>query len=249
MHNLMDESLSKALSIVQSINTKRILRKKLDENEVELLTQLLSKVIAKGLPLPFVMLWGAGRRKAVGCWEEYAVRQLRKLDERINLSWTKGMLLDIIYADVHGKMNRLPEESIVGYYESLSHFFRKEAPFVKRFIRLSDLWNHHGMNSKTIESMRQESSKYESHPCYRHILENTRAHYQGANEREGALEYIATRLSDKRLLIHFFAGYIQLTYNHPGLSFLQPALFTLYIWSLKKGTNLAPWYLSNKECR
>lgn len=236
-----------AKSLCGAVNTSRFLRKKLSEEEIEQLLPLLNKYIIRGDSMPFVMLWGAGEKRRASQAEERAVCQLEKLDRTIRRFGLTGMALTIIYADVHGKMNRFPRENIEKYFKSLGDFFQARATFAKHFLRLSDLRNKFGAETGLVEQMRKQSVEYKSHPSFRYIVSNAKLHFQGNDAIEGALEYIAARLLDRRVIKHFFSGYIHLTYNRPSLSFLQPDLLTLYVWSLKKGRSQAPWYCHDRK--
>ena len=229
-------------SLCSAVNTTRFLRKKLGREEIDRLLPLLDKYISRNDPIPFVMLWGVGKKKKAGRSEEHAVYQLQKLDRTIRTYWPTGMALTIIYADVHGQMNRFSKEDIEKYYQNLRAFFKMHAPFLKDFLKLSDLRNKFGINTGLMEQMRKQSVEYKRHPCFRDILRNTKLHFQGNDENKGALEYIAARLLDRQIIECSFNDYIYLTYNRPEFSFLQPDLLTLYTWSLKKGRCRAPWY-------
>ena len=235
-------------SLCSVINTSRFLRKKLGREEIDRLLPLLDKYIIQNDPIPFVMMWGVGKKKKAGQSEKRAVCQLQRLDRTIRIFWPIGMTLTIIYADVHGQMNRFSKEDVEKYYQSLSAFFEMYVPFLKNFLKLSDLRNKFGINTGLMEKMRKQSVEYKSHPYFRDIIRNAKLHFQGNDANEGALEYIAARLLDRQVIKCFFNDYIHLTYNRPELSFLQPNLLTLYTWSLKKGRCQAPWYsLDRKE--
>lgn len=248
MVELLPGQKSQGQKVAETINRKRFMRKRLPPSAIEDAGSVFQTAIGHGQSIPFMLLWGIGTKQCVGRAEEAAIHQLGLLNKAVKEIWPAGIFFHIVLADLHAKVNMVPDFLAAPYMHSVKTFFRKNREINNQTELLSRLW---AKNGKTLEEVKSTWADYtwlKDDPSFQFIMKNARRRFHGENTLQGALEYIAFRVEDKRLLTEGYQRNAHLTYNNPKIySFIRPALPTFYSWSLRKGDCRSPWFLADGE--
>ena len=245
-----EDAASCGMNVARAINKKRFLRKRLIQEEEAAVAHTFTKAAIKRSRMPCILMWGIGAKQSPGCWEEDALHQLKRVDMAVKTEWPPGLIFHIVFADIHAKINKIPEKTVRAYFENMSILLRRNRSLKTFLSRLSQLWQSMDKHGYDINRIKEKISYRKNDPSFEFILENAKKQYHGGNAIDGALTYMATRLIDKDVLAYYYRDCVYLTYNNPKTtSFLHPDLPVLYAWSMRKGTNRAPWFMPNEECQ
>lgn len=245
----LEDATSCGMNVAKVINKKRFLRKRLSQEEEAAVAKVFTKAVIKNSRIPCILLWGIGTKQDSACWEEDALQQLMRLDRAVKTEWPPGLIFHVVFADIHARVNRIPEKTVQAYFENMSVLLSRHRSLKTLRARLSQLWHSMDKHEYDIERIKKTISPAKTDPSFEFIHKNAEKNYHGYDVIDGALKYMATRLIDKDVLARRYCGCVYLTYNNPKTtSFLQPDLPVLYAWSIRKGTNRSPWFMPNEAC-
>jgi hypothetical protein len=222
--------------VLQTFNTWAFKREQPD-NSVAMLRSI-SKSIAVRSPVPFVLYWGKGPRSNIDKPDIECLDYLAALARRISETYAPGAALKLIFTDTHAELNGHSLQNIRQYFDEVADSAR-ERGFESCW--LGGLTKAAGADNTTplIDEIVPETT-------FQQLLASAMKWYRGNGGcEEGALRYYRMNMVEKCAVEHAFPDSIFITFNGSEFRGLFPQnLPIFYMYSLRKGISIKPWFLS-----
>ncbi len=219
--------------VVQSFNTWAYKREQ--PSDAALLTQFVGRAVMRRQPVSFVFYWGKGPRSEVQHFDTQCMDYLASLAQRVKAVYPMGASISLVLTDTHASHNGHQAQLITKYYTEV------EAEAAKRGFEcylLSELTEAAGRGLAVDGT---EPSEEILETLYRSA---ERWYRGGASTLEGARQYYAMNMIERRVIEHFFPSSIFATFNGRESRALFPdKLPIFYMYSIKRGTSVKPWFL------
>lgn len=192
--------------------------------------------VKEDTPVSFIMYWGKGKKEISGNTEVQALKYLCKMLDKVKEKHEPGTSLTIIFTDTHAKLNGYSEREIKTYFDSVK---KQISDYGFNFLSLSELvtYDENELMEK-IDKLKIKNS------FLANLEKSSFKHFRrGANTKLGAKLYFLQNQKEKGELEKVFPDSIFLTYNGSDLNAIFPLkLPVFYMYSLKKGTSVKPWF-------
>jgi L-tyrosine isonitrile synthase len=217
--------------ILSSFNVRAFRRER--PSDTPLMLETISKAIASNEPVPFVMYWGKGPRAAVAKPDLDCLDFLNSLVERVGRVYLHGGKVKLIFTDTHAALNGHVDADIRSYFKEIEHCARA------RGFDACWLGDLTGAAGASVEcempddiAVRLTAS---AHKWYR----------GGGTVEQGALKYFQMNMVEGRVVGLAFPRSIMITFNASALRILLPMnLPIFYMYSLRRGVSVKPWFIS-----
>jgi hypothetical protein len=225
--------------ILQAFNTWSFKREQPD-NLVSL-RQAIGRAVHLKEPVPFVLYWGKGPRRAAGKPEEASLDYLSALVDRIRHVYDPGAAIRLICTDTHANLNGHSPQAIKDYFGSI----RVQAQ-ARGFTdcRLTDLVRA----LQNTDGSEAVDTPYPDPMTLQRLSECAAKWYRGeGSASEGASEYFRMNMVEKRAVELAFPNAIFITFNGSEFRCLFPDRMPIfYMYSLKRGVSAKPWFLPDE---
>jgi hypothetical protein len=228
------ESLSK---IVQSFNTWAFKREQ--PSDLGLLTRFVGRAVMLRQPVSFVLYWGKGPRNDLEHYDTQCMDYLVALAGKIKAVYPMGASMSLVLTDTHARHNGHSAQVIARYFTAI------EAEADKRGF---DCYLLGELTEAAGRGLRVDSTE-PSEEVLQTLSRSAERWYRGGGSTlEGARAYYAMNMLEKRVIEHFFPSSIFATFNGRECRALFPdALPIFYMYSLKRGTSVKPWFLPETQ--
>lgn len=223
-----------AHNILEVFNTWQYKREQ--PNTTQKILESILKNIQKKRPIPFVMYWGKGKKKTANTKEKEALAFLHKMLGGIKNIYPPGFTVKIIFTDTHATLNGYNENEIKQYYDSVSYLKTK---YNFNFLYLSELVEYkEEVLLEKVEDIKINPKLMNS------LINSSKKHFKKEKDFVlGAKLYYLQNQIEKKIIDKTFSNSIFLTYNSNELDGILPEKIPLfYMYSLKKGTSIKPWF-------
>ena len=224
--------------VLRAFNTWAFKREQ--PSDPDLMLRLVAKAIASHTPIPFVLYWGKGPRHEVGSPENECLDFLSAMTARVQTVYSLGAKLTLILTDTHARLNGHAENDVERYFSSVRSL---SAP---RGIETCSL----GSLIQSSANLAPATPLKETLPSeiMSSLIGSAEKWYRGpGTPQEGALAYLRLNLIERRVVEQTFPNSIFVTFNGSDLRSLFPtALPIFYMYSLRRGTSVKPWFLAEQ---
>jgi hypothetical protein len=219
--------------IVQSFNTWAFKREQ--PSDLALLVRFVTRAVMRQQPLSFVFYWGKGPRSEVESYDTQCLDYLASFAARIRSSYAMGAAISLVLTDTHAALNGHPPHEMARYFSEVETEAQKRA---------FDCYLMSELTQAAGRGIRADDSE-PSDEVLQQLARSAMRWYRGAGTPErGAREYYAMNMLEKRVIEHFFPASIFATFNGREHRELFPdSLPVFYMYSLKRGTSVKPWFL------
>jgi L-tyrosine isonitrile synthase len=219
--------------VLQAFNTRAFKREQ--PSDPERMRQVIATAISVGAPIPFVLYWGKGPRRALDKPDIECLDFLNALSRRVREVYRPGTAVQLIFTDTHAALNGHSEQSIGAYYGAMDLAAGQRG--------FSCCWLGDLVRAAAAPS----------HPCEGAIPEDMLKQlslgaakwYRGnGTALEGARKYFMMNMVEKNAVELAFPDTIFITFNSSRFRCLLPdALPIFYMYSLRHGVCVKPWFL------
>jgi len=237
--HLTQPKMSLSDAILRSFNTWAFKREHPDN--LELMRWVISDAITSDDKISFILYWGKGPRDDISTPDEECLDYLAALTQRISKVYENGTSITLIFTDTHARLNGYSSESIDSYFAGVKRLARNRdfgAAWLGNITELANLNNAIAPYSDTA-----------SHALSQHLISSAHKWYRGPGTPEdGALRYYRMNMAEKRAVELAFPKSIFITFNGSELRELFPdRLPIFYMYSLRRGNSVKPWFISDDE--
>ena len=219
--------------IVQSFNTWAFKREQ--PSDLGLLTRFATRAVMRQEPLSFVLYWGKGPRSEIESYDLQCLDYLNSLAERVRSAYGKGAAISLVLTDTHANLNGHPAQQISAYFAQIEREADK---------RGFDCYLLGELTEAAGRGVRIEDGQ-PSDETLQQLVRSAMRWYRGEGTAEdGARRYYSLSMKEKRVIELFFPSSIFVTFNGREHRDLFPGnLPIFYMYSLKRGTSVKPWFL------
>lgn len=224
------EAVSKT---VQSFNTWAYKREQ--PSDLGLLSQFVGRAVMRRQPVSFVLYWGKGPRSEVEGYDTQCLDYLASMAARIKAAYPMGAAVSLVLTDTHATLNGHPVQEMTRYFSQVEAEAEKRGFDCYRLGELTEAAGR-GMRVETVEPTQE---------VLQQLAKSAMRWYRGAGSAEdGARRYYAMNMLEKRVIEHYFPASIFATFNGRECRDLFPdTLPIFYMYSMKRGTSVKPWFL------
>ncbi|MEO1282359.1 MAG: hypothetical protein AAFV69_11570 [Pseudomonadota bacterium] len=230
--------------VLKAFNTWRFKREQ--PSDIELLKAMIVAQIESCAKIKFVMYWGKGLRNSIGEPERDCLKYLRSMMERIQSAYAPGATMQIVYTDTHANLNGHSADNIESYRQGLERAVLTHFEYF-RLVRLSEVCRV--ANVKYQPTLDDLTSSEEGCELMASLEKCARRWYRGEGGFEvGAADYLKMNMIERLAIQTQFPESIFVTFN--GSDFREifpPDLPIFYMYSVKKGTSVKPWFMDVRE--
>lgn len=203
-----------------------------------LLRRFVSNAIHRSEPISFVLYWGKGRRAHAGVNEEKCLSFLSGMASEICATYSSGAFFDILYTDTHAHLNGYKPDEISIYGNDIRTLAERR---LFRLTRLSQVCRKAELNKVSGPSNFDPREQQLTEK----LVECAEKWYRGSGcARKGALEYYNMNMIERLAVQVVFPKSIFITFNGPEFrDIFPPSLPIFYMYSIKKGTSVKPWFM------
>ena len=223
-------------TVLQAFNTWAF--KRGHPTEPLLMLQIIAEAIALEAPIQFVLYWGKGPRSAIGRPDIECLDFLASFARRVREAFEPGAAIKLIFTDTHAELNGHPPAGTRGYFGDI-----ETAAGRRGFdtCRLSELTRA----AEAVAAGDPIGDDMPEHVALR-LVAGAKRWYRGEDSAEhGALKYYRMNMIEKRAVELAFPRAIFITFSGSHLRCLLPAgLPIFYMYSLRRGTSVKPWFLA-----
>jgi hypothetical protein len=228
----------KANKIVQAFNTWAFKREQ--PSSLLLLNRFATRSVVRNEPLSFVLYWGKGPRSLIGQPERECLRYLATLASRVQAVHEKGASINIVLTDTHARLNGHSAADMASYFQGVtasaqSHGFQ--------CFLLGDL-------TRAADGMVEtENLAVPSEETLMKLCNSAERWYRGDGTAiEGARQYYHMNMIEKQAIELFFPSSVFVTFNgHDFRELFPDSLPIFYMYSLRRGMGVKPWFLPDEE--
>jgi L-tyrosine isonitrile synthase len=227
-----------AEAVLRSFNTWAFKREQ--PADPQLMLRMISESISLGEPVSFVLYWGKGPRCRLGEPDIECLDYLGALAQRVREAYEPGAAVKLIFTDTHAKLNGYAPLGVREYFAEVAACAGErgfEACFLSELTRseaaAACATNDDSVPEETLQRLSASARKW----------------YRGdGTAGQGALKYFQMNMIEKRAVELAFPGSIFVTFNGSDLRRLFPdCLPIFYMYSLRRGVSVKPWFLPAPE--
>ena len=227
---------SGADDVVKAFNTWAFKREQ--PSDINLLTSFAADAVRQSEPLSFVAYWGKGPRDSIAEPDLQCLQYLQQMMRRIEAVHKPGAELHLILTDSHAHLNGHKMRSINKYFKAIEAAAQQHGFSTWRLQALTDAMRP---SLKLITSCNVEYPA----AVLSELEKSAAKWYRGGKAIDvGARRYFEMNMVERRVVERVFPRSIFLTFNSSDLSALFPQKLPIfYMYSLKKGVGVKPWFL------
>lgn len=232
--NTLAQDTHSAARILSAFNTRRFKRE--NPSQPERLISSIQQAIDKQQPISLIAYWGKGERVHLAKPEKDALAFLHAFTQTIASIYPLGIRLQLIFTDTHALLNGYTKHDITTYYSSLRNHI---AQYGWESIRLSRI------QPMDYKNLIQKAPHTEIPRELLHTLIRTsRKHNKRLDDHDlGARSYYLLNQFERKAVAERFPHSIFLTYNSSAFNPLFPETLPIfYLYSLRAGTSVKPWF-------
>jgi L-tyrosine isonitrile synthase len=224
---------SKTDEVLRAFNTWAFKREQ--PSDQDLLQAVVARSVQRNEPVSFVAYWGKGQRDQFAGPDEQCLMYLRKMLTRIEIVHRPGTEFYLIFTDSHARLNGHDVDSTNNYFTSVEAAACERGFTCRRLTALTS-------------AMRATLTPRVASPPPEQLLiqlrQSANKWYRGKKPVDvGAEEYFDLNMIEKRVIEHAFLNSIFVTFNSSKLRALFPdRLPIFYMYSIKKGVAVKPWF-------
>lgn len=224
--------------VVKAFNTWAFKREQPDTPET--LAATVRASFEATAPLHFVLYWGKGPRDYVSQPEIQCLEYLASLRARIASVSELGAAFTLIFTDTHAALNGHADDAAERYFADVRRH-AADVGFDDCF--LSDL----------VAAVEPAAIRQADEPICDEILSKLQIcamkWYRGEGDHlQGARDYFHMNMIEKRAVERAFPEAIFTTFNSSEYRALFPANMPIfYMYSLRKGMAVKPWFMKAEE--
>ena len=221
-----------AEKILQAFNTWAFKREQ--SSDPELIKQFIERAARRQEPIPFVLYWGKGPRNLLAQPDNECLDYIHRLSERIRVPYPVGCKISICMTDRHAELNGHRTQDIASYFSAIEVAAAQRGFACCRLGQLADYAKIVVDHETPIEP-----------DVLRQLTYTASRWYSGAGDAaEGAARYYRSNMIEKRAVELAFPNSIFITFNPSEFRYLFPeSLPIFYMYSLRRGTGVKPWFL------
>jgi hypothetical protein len=223
--------------ILQSFNTWAFKREQ--PSDPKLMLTFVLRALERHEPIRFVLYWGKGPRHALADPDVQCLDYLSALARRVRETYPRGASINLLFTDTHAELNGYPPNEIDEYFSAVEDAATERDFGCFRLGRIAKVAGHIA-----------GCSLYDPFPeeTLRRLSRCAEKWYKGDGTAEGgALKYFEMNMREKRAVEQAFPHSIFITFNSSEYRILFPdRLPIFYMYSLKKGMAVKPWFLSEE---
>ena len=229
-------SCGKVDEIIGSFNTWAFKREQ--PSNMALLRQVVGNAVADQEPVPFILYWGKGPRVKAAVMEARCLEYLASLGNRVQQTYAPGARFELLLTDSHARLNGYADHDIDTYYDSIT---RSAAQFGFSCRRLTDV------TASAPAAIYGETLERPDPLLLSSLTLSAAKWYRGPDVAAVAAErYFALNMVERRAVAHAFASSIFITFNNSQFRELFPRdLPVFYMYSVKKGVAVKPWFMDD----
>jgi len=228
-----------AETVLRSFNTWAFKREQ--PADPQLMLRMISELVALGQPVSFVLYWGKGPRRRLGEPDIECLEYLGALARRVQEAYKPGAVFKLIFTDTHAELNGHAPHNVREYFAEVgAHAGGRgfETCLLSELTRSAEAVANFAADDVTVpeETLRLLSA-------------SARKWYRGdGTAGQGALKYYQMNMIEKRAVELAFPRSIFVTFNGSDLRSLFPdRLPIFYMYSLRRGFSVKPWFLPGAE--
>jgi len=223
--------------IVQSFNTWAFKREQ--PSDPGLLTRFVGRAVMRRQPVSFVLYWGKGPRIDLEHYDTQCMDYLAALAGKVKAAYPMGASMSLVLTDTHATHNGHSAHAIAKYFSAIETEAEKRGFDCYLLGDLTEAAGH-GLRVDSAEPTEE---------VLQTLARSAERWYRGGGSTiEGARAYYAMNMLEKRVIEHFFPSSIFATFNGRESRPLFPdALPIFYMYSLKRGTSVKPWFLPETQ--
>jgi L-tyrosine isonitrile synthase len=224
--------------ILRAFNTWAFKREQ--PSDAQLMLRVIGEAVAAHEPVPFVLYWGKGPRHEVAAPDMQCLDFLAALAGRVKSVYAPGASVTLIFTDTHAELNGHRREDIGRYFDAIG------AAAAQRGFHTC--WLGHLVKAAGPWATAAPLEEVVSAETLELLVASARKWYRGGDSAEaGALQYLRINLIEQRVVQRAFPHSIFVTFNGSDLrSLFPPQLPIFYMYSLRRGFGVKPWFLPAK---
>jgi L-tyrosine isonitrile synthase len=224
--------------VVAAFNTWQFKREQPDN--LDHLITTTAHAVDLGLPVPFVLYWGKGRRDSVNEPELQCLDYLTKLTDKVFEIYPSGAAITLILTDTHAELNGYSQHSIAQYFSAIEHVARRRGITTTR------------LSSITPSQSEQSLLDHAEPICPKLLSELIRSaekwYRGGGSPAQGATAYYRANMVERTAVQQAYPKAIFITFNGRSHRFLLPERLPIfYMYSIRKGVAVKPWFIDVSE--
>jgi L-tyrosine isonitrile synthase len=224
-----------AETVLRSFNTWAFKREQ--PADPQLMLRMIAELVALGEPVSFVLYWGKGPRCRLGEPDIESLEYLGALARRVREAYPPGAAFKLIFTDTHAELNGHTAHSAREYFAEIGAFAGErgfETCFLSELTRSAET----AANCPASDEIVPEET-------LQRLSASARKWYRGdGTAGQGALKYYQMNMIEKRAVELAFPRSIFVTFNGSDLRSLFPnRLPVFYMYSLRRGFSVKPWFL------
>ena len=223
--------------VLQSFNTWAFKREQ--PSDLQLMLDFTAGSIARGEPIWFVLYWGKGPRRQLDKADIECLEYLASLTRRVREVYTKGASVRLIFTDTHAALNGYSSVSIGEYFAAIEEAARQrgfEVSWLGTLTRAAEAQ----LANDTIDHTVPEEFLQQL------IVSARKWFHGGGTPEQGAREYYRMNMVERRAVELAFPNAIFITFNGSEMHRLLPAQLPIfYMYSLRRGCSIKPWFIAS----
>ncbi len=221
--------------IVRSFNTWAYKREQ--PSDPTLLRSAVNMAVTRSVAVPFVLYWGKGPRRNLAPPDEQCLNYIATLGQRVRECYPPGASFTLLLTDTHADLNEHPAADVDCYFNAIQHAANARG-FTCR--TLSDVARTQPTDGTTVTTDIAPVDILD-------VLTGSAAKWYGGagSPTDGAARYFQLNMQEKRAVEQQYPDSIFVTFNSSRHRLLFPERLPIfYMYSLKKGVAVKPWFLS-----
>jgi L-tyrosine isonitrile synthase len=225
-------------SILRAFNTWSYKREQ--PSDSVLLEKMVTYAAVRDAPIPFVLYWGKGPRCSLADPDVQCLDFLASMGQRIRDVYAPGACFTLLLTDSHALLNQHPAGAIHSYFEAI------EAECAERrfeYRRLGDV-------TQSVSSPQKSIQATDAPVDIMHELTQSATKWYGGTEApsRAAARYFQLNMLEKHAVAQQYPNNIFVTFNNKKHRLLFPDnLPIFYMYSLKKGIAVKPWFYDAQD--
>jgi L-tyrosine isonitrile synthase len=231
-----------AEQIIRSFNTWSYKREQ--PSDANLLQLVTVRAAAQNAPVPFILYWGKGPRRDVAAPDLQCLNYIASLGQRISECYRHGASFTLLLTDTHAHLNDHARSDTEHYFKAIERV-SAERGFKCRL--LSDVTTAQPDAGKVSDELL--SAERASVEMIDTLISSATKWYRGdGSSAQGAMRYFQLNMHEKQAVEREYPDSIFITFNSSRHRLLFPdGLPIFYMYSLKKGVAVKPWFLVDPD--
>ena len=205
-----------------------------------LLSGVVTRAVADGRPIPFVLYWGKGPRAGLDRPDTTCLDYLKSMADRVADAHPQGASIRLILTDTHANLNGHADAAVDSYFAAIDAAARERGFTTVRLSQVvadarqvADIDVEELPSGEVLESLVACAAKW----------------YRGEGSSEqGALDYYRMNMVEKRAIGAIFPDAVFVTFNGGEFRDLFPSDMPIfYMYSLRRGFGVKPWFITSDE--